>query len=102
MQTTIKISKEAFSDCTSLTTITIGDNVEKIGEKAFTGTAFEKDANNWENGLLYIGQYLVAADTTTFKTFNIKEGTKDIPESTILQTAILKIEKANINSNRKK
>lgn len=53
----IKIGAYAFYGCSSLTTITIPDEskLSYIGEYALAGTAFYKNASNWEaNGLLYL------------------------------------------------
>ena len=50
-----------FCRCKSLASITIPDSVTSIGRKAVEGTAFYNDDNNWENGLLYIGNHLVDA-----------------------------------------
>lgn len=57
-----KVNKNAFDGCTSLNTINIIGELEYIGERAFSYTGFYKDAANWDNGFLYLGTSLIAAD----------------------------------------
>ncbi len=70
------IGEEAFRQCTGLTSITIGDSVTSVGQNAFYSTAYYDDRNNWENGVLYIGKYLIAANVSG--DYSIKDGTKTI------------------------
>ena len=55
------IGENAFYDCTGLTSINIPDSVTSIGNSAFYNTGYAKDDTNWENGILYIDNCLVAA-----------------------------------------
>ena len=49
-----------FSGCSSLTSITIPDSVTSIvGRNAFDGTAYYNNPDNWENGALHIGKHLI-------------------------------------------
>ena len=82
----------AFSGCTSLTSVTIPDSVTSIGGGAFYNTAYYNDETNWENGVLYIDNCLIAAQKTHDENYNkvvdlevkgeytIKDGTKVIAE----------------------
>jgi hypothetical protein len=70
----------AFYGCNSLTSVTIPDGVTSIGNEAFSDTAYYKDKNNWEGGVLYIGQYLIKADRDISGDYTIKEGTKLIAD----------------------
>ena len=97
----ISIGFRAFEDCTSLTSITIPSSVTSICESAFNGcsrltsitiegspeigsanfdtnpfygTDYYNNVNNWKDGMLYIGNCLIAAKTTS-ETVVIKEGT---------------------------
>ena len=65
----------AFRDCSSLTSIAIPDSVTSIGDGAFDNTAYYNDENNRENGVLYIGKYLIDAKTTISGNHEIREGT---------------------------
>ena len=73
-----EISTVAFSGCTSLSTIVIPDSVFYIGEHVFENTAYYNNAANWENGLLYIGNHLVAADSAISGSCVLKAGTRTI------------------------
>ena len=65
----------AFKGCTSLTSITIPDSVTSIGYSAFDNTAYYNNESNWDNGVLYIGNFLVAIKSDV-KSITVKEGTK--------------------------
>lgn len=79
----IKIGSYAFHDCSSLEKIVIPDSVNSIeqgafelcnglksielpygiktiGQYAFEETAYYRDESNWTDGVLYIGNYLIA------------------------------------------
>ena len=70
----------AFRDCTPLTSVTIPDSVTKIGRDAFDGTAYYNDISNWDNGLLYIGNHLIAAKAGVSGSVEIRQGTKVIAD----------------------
>ena len=72
----------AFRDCTGLTNITIPDGVNDVMSDTFASTAFYNDENNWENGVLYIGNHLIKASGELSGEYTVKSGTKDIaPEA---------------------
>ena len=75
------IGEAAFRGCDSLTGIDIPDSVTSIGLIAFEGTAYYDDEQNWENGVLYIGEYLIDADTNLSGEYTIKDGITLIADS---------------------
>ncbi len=75
------ISSYAFSGCSVLTDVSISEGVKSIGDSAFSGTAFYNNEDNWENGVLYCGNYLLAARTDLSGAYTVKEGTKVIADS---------------------
>ena len=74
------IESSAFSICTNLTSITIADNVMRIGEGAFSGTGYYNETSNWQNGVLYIDNHLIEAETSLDGSCEIKTGTKTIAD----------------------
>ncbi|MEE1003139.1 MAG: leucine-rich repeat domain-containing protein [Acutalibacteraceae bacterium] len=67
------IGDEAFYKCTSLTSVTIGNSVTSIGDRAFYDTGYYNNESNWDNNVLYIGNYLIDANSSG--DYKIKDGT---------------------------
>ena len=74
------IGYEAFKWCGSLTSVSIGDSVTSISSDAFSDTGYYNDSSNWENGVLYIGKYLIKAKDTVSGEFVIKNDIKVIAD----------------------
>ena len=70
------IKDEAFRSCYSLSSITLPDGITNLSSNAFDNTHYYNNEANWENGVLYIGKYLVA--TIEMPHYSIKKGTKYI------------------------
>ena len=71
----------AFYNCISLENIVIPNGVTRIGSKAFCNTAYYNDISNWENYVLYNGNYLIEANTKISGNYSIKSNTKTIADS---------------------
>ena len=74
----MRIGESAFSGCTSLANITIPDSVTYIGNSAFYNTAYYNTADNWENGVLYIGNRLIKVDKDVSGDVQIKNSVTSI------------------------
>lgn len=70
------INNHAFLNCTSLTDITISNSLINIGNEAFKNCGYYNDSNNWIDGVLYIGNYLIKAEKTIEGYYQIKQNTK--------------------------
>ena len=68
------IGGAAFSNCTNLADITISKNLTSLGTKVFANTPYY-DEENWENGLLYLDNYLIATKKSVSGEVVIKDGT---------------------------
>ena len=80
------IDDEAFSFCENLSSITIGENVTSIGYQAFGDTAYYFDDENWEDGFLYIGKYLIGSDPESVGACAfIRNGTEIIADFSVEQ-----------------
>ncbi len=76
-----RIDADAFNNCVLLTNISLPSNITSIGQRAFNGSGYYKDKNNWENGVLYIGEYLITAKSDELPVeYTVKDGTKLIAE----------------------
>ena len=69
------IEEYAFYNCSNLKSVAIGNGVTSIEQYAFHDTAYYNDESNREDGVLYIGKYLIDAKTTLAGEYTIKEGT---------------------------
>ena len=69
------IGSAAFWGCSSLTSITIPNSVTNIGNSAFYGTRIYNNESNWNNGVLYISNFLIETQKDISGTYTIKEGT---------------------------
>lgn len=70
----ISIGDYALEECGRLSGISVSNNLADIGIRAFNATSYYYNPDNWENGALYMGNYLIDAKDVTGD-YNIKEGT---------------------------
>lgn len=82
-----RIGRGAFKDCTALENIIIPNTVTSIGSDAFRKTAYYNNEANWENDLLYMGNYLIDSRGGGFE-YTIKDGTKIIAGGTFFSSDV--------------
>lgn len=78
------IGKNLFSYCENIKSISIPDSVKRIGRNAFSHTAYYKNADNWENDVLFIGNHLIEAKNGIRGLYSIPANTKTIAEEAFL------------------
>ena len=69
------IGDYAFGSCKNLKSVSIGDNVTYIGSRAFYETPLFDNADNWKDGALYIGKYLIKVQSSISGAYTTREGT---------------------------
>lgn len=75
-----EIHKEAFYNCDRLKNILLPESIEYLGKSVFTDTRYGRTYENWQNGALYVGNYLIRVRDTVSGPFAIREGTKVVAE----------------------
>ncbi len=83
----IKIDARVFYGC-NLQSITLPDGITNLDASAFYNTPFYNNEANWENGVLYIGKYLLTAKKY-ISNCSIKEGTKYIADHAFYECSAL-------------
>lgn len=74
----ISIGNNAFANCIRLENITIPDSVKSVGYGIIDNTAFYNNENNWDEGVLYVNNHLIAAKKEISGDYIIKDGTVTI------------------------
>lgn len=74
------IGARAFYSCRALENIIIGDSVTSIGGEAFMNTAYYNEKDNWQDGVLYVGNHLIVAKITLSGICSVQEGTLSIAD----------------------
>lgn len=69
------IGDSAFYCCSALEEITLPDTISIIGGSVFVGSAYYNNSDNWRDGILYVGNHLVNADSSISGEYVIREGT---------------------------
>ena len=75
--TLVELGTYVFSGCTSLNNIKMPSNPIEITNTFIYGSGYYNDAKNWENGILYVDNYLITTnnDLLNQQSINVKEGT---------------------------
>jgi hypothetical protein len=77
--TTTQIGSSAFENCEKLATINLPSGAMDIDSSIVTGTAYYNDTQNWDNGVLYIGNHLIKGKRSVLtSTYTVKANTVDI------------------------
>lgn len=75
-----EIGSYAFANCENLTDIELPDSLTSIAATAFEDTGYVNDESNWEDGVLYLGKWLLMADESVCGDYTVKEGTVGIAD----------------------
>ena len=70
----------AFYGCKNLYLIDIPNNITSIGRYAFYNTGYYDNPYNWDNGVLYIGNHLIATDGSISADVTVRLGTITIAD----------------------
>ncbi|MBQ3128510.1 MAG: leucine-rich repeat domain-containing protein [Clostridia bacterium] len=62
--TVTEIGWYAFRNCRELENVILSESITSIGREAFYGTAYYNNESNWENGILYLSNCLIATKST--------------------------------------
>ncbi len=76
-----EIGQSAFQNCENLTSVSIADSVKKIGTAAFLNTGYYNEPSNWDNKVLYIGNYLIEAEDALSGAYEVRPNTRCIADS---------------------
>lgn len=74
------IGDRAFQYCTNLSEIVVPNYITHIGGQAFAFTAYANDEINWDENILYLGNYLIEINYNDSDVYNIKNGAKVIAD----------------------
>ncbi len=69
------IESEAFSDCKKLKSIDLPETLVYIRYGVFFNSGIESDKSKYEDGALYIGNWLISVDSEKRGKFTVKDGT---------------------------
>lgn len=82
----VEIGANAFGGCTALSEISLPESVMYIGASAFGNTAFYNDAENWDNGVLYMDGCLIDSKREEINgEYSVKDGTRIIANQAFLR-----------------
>lgn len=88
-ETLEEIGASVFGGCSSLQDIDLPNKPLALDRNTFYGSAYYEDKSNWENGVLYVDNYLLAinSDFLNLSEYEVKEGTIAIAINAFLNNA---------------
>ena len=88
-ETLEEIGASVFGGCSSLQDIDLPNKPLALDHNTFYGSAYYEDKSNWENGVLYVDNYLLAinSDFLNLSEYEVKEGTIAIANNAFLNNA---------------
>ena len=88
-ETLEEIGTSVFGGCSSLQDIDLPNKPLALDHNTFYGSAYYEDKSNWENGVLYVDNYLLAIDSDflNLSEYEVKEGTIAIANNAFLNNA---------------
>ncbi len=88
-ETLEEIGASVFGGCSSLQDIDLPNKPLALDHNTFYGSAYYEDKSNWENGVLYVDNYLLAinSDFLNLSEYEVKEGTIAIAINAFLNNA---------------
>ena len=87
---TTKIGAYAFYDCKYLSNIKMSNNVQLLDSTSFCNTGYYYESSNWEAGVLYLGNCIIASNDTINSDYTVKNGTKTIANNVFKNAKKLK------------
>ena len=88
-ETLEEIGASVFGGCSSLQDIDLPNKPLALDHNTFYGSAYYEDKSNWENGVLYVDNYLLTinSDFLNLSEYEVKEGTIAIASNAFLNNA---------------
>lgn len=81
------IGDYAFDGCTSLESIDLPDKYIEMSSTSFCNTGYYKNSQNWSEGVLYLGNFLIDTCETT-DIIKIKEDTKYVAGNSLGENSV--------------
>ena len=79
------IADDAFAYFEWLTEPSLPDSITSIGDCAFDRTGFHENDDNWKDGALYLGKWLIDTETSDLPNpFEIKPGTVGLASKSVI------------------
>lgn len=79
-----KLWHMAFYNCEKLEKIELPEELEHLGGNAFNKTKYYLNESNWDNGALYVDNYLIYLKEDVSGCYSVKEGTTHIASNAMI------------------